>query len=314
MESQIREFLDSLGNRDDFDWVNSPLDEIRKANAQLELQFDVRETAMYQERELEITGPNGSVPLRIYWPRKLQRDERSPIMIFMHGGAWVLCSMDTHENMCRYLCSEGDVIGINVGYRLAPEHKFPAGIVDCDSVLRWTAANANILGGDPARICVAGDSAGGNIAAVLSLMSRDRGEPGIAAQLLIYPSVAMGVLPRFESWEKYCSGEYGLTEAGINVMLGHYLNSPDELLDYRVSPLLAKDHSNQPPTLIITAELDPLRDEAAAYVEKLRQAGGQVDYRCFEGTIHAFMSMAGAMSVGYEGLDYAAGFLRRTLR
>ena len=171
LDQDVREVLDYIGARPVINAANSTLDELRRDKEEIEWQYDLPVLPMYQEHSQDIPGPNGSVPVRKYLPRRLQENERLPVLIFIHGGAWVFCSMDTHENMVRYLCMKGDVIGINVGYHLAPEHKFPAAIEDCYAVLEWTQQNMGLIGGIPGKICVAGDSAGGNIAAVLCLVS-----------------------------------------------------------------------------------------------------------------------------------------------
>ena len=291
--------------------VNSTLDEFRRNKEEFEFKYDLPELSMYLERSLNIPGPAGPVPVRLYWPRKLGRDERIPVLVFMHGGAWVFCSMDTHENMLRYLCSKADTIGVNVGYRLAPEHKFPVALEDCYAVLEWTERHAELIGGRPDKVSVAGDSAGGNLAAVLCLLARDRNGPDIAAQLLFYPSVAAGVLPRYPSWNKYAAGSIQDFEEEIRVFLDCYLNSPEELNDYRVSPVLADRHDRLPPALVITAEYDPFRDEGAVYAGKLEASGVNVEYKCFDGAVHAFMSLAGGMSRGYEALDFTAEYIRK---
>ncbi len=291
--------------------VNSTVDELRRNKEEFEFKYDLPELPMHQERSLNIPGPAGPVPVRLYWPRKLGRDERIPVLIFMHGGAWVFCSMDTHENMLRYLCSKADAIGVNVGYRLAPEHKFPTALEDCYAVLEWTEKHVELIGGRPDKVCIAGDSAGGNLAAVLCLLVRDRNGPDIAAQLLFYPSVAAGVLPRYPSWNKYAAGSIQDFEDELSVLLDYYLNSPEELKDYRVSPVLADHHGNLPPALIITAEYDPFRDDGVVYADKLESSGVNVEYKCFDGAVHAFMSLAGGMSRGYVALDYTAEYLRK---
>ncbi len=286
--------------------------ESARANAEkLEAELDLPETQMYQERALEVDGPNGTIPLRIYWPRKLERDEKLPIVLFIHGGAWVFCSMDTHENMFRYLCNKGDVIGVNVGYRLAPEHKFPQGIEDCYAALEWIETNAEALGADRDKICVGGDSAGGNISAVLALLARDRKGPDLSAQLLFYPSTSLGVLPRHPSYDEQSPEERAVTEKEAEVLAEQYLNDHSEITDFRVSPILADSHSGLPKTLIITGQIDPVRDDGFFYGEKLAESGVEIDYKCYEGAPHAFMSLAGGIPLGYEALNYTASFLQK---
>ena len=311
IDQDIQEALYNAPGRPLANAVNSTVDELRRHMEEFEFKYDLPEIAMYQERSLNITGPAGPVPVRLYWPRKLGRDERIPVLIFMHGGAWVFCSMDTHENMLRYLCCKADVIGVNVGYRLAPEHKLPAALEDCYAVLEWAGKHAELIGGHPDKVSVAGDSAGGNLAAVLCLLARDRNGPDIAAQLLFYPSVAAGVQPRYPSWTGYAAGSIQDFEEEISVLLEYYLNSPGELKDYRVSPVLADRHECLPPALIITAEYDPFRDDGVVYAGKLESSGVNVEYKCFDGAVHAFMSLAGCMSRGYEALDYSAEYIRK---
>jgi acetyl esterase len=290
-----------------------PIEAIRRAAAVPAAKFGLPQAPLYQERALTIRGRGGPIPIRVYWPRKLERDERRPIMVFLHGGMWAFCSMDTHENMCRYLCLHGGAIGISVGYRLAPEHKFPAGLEDCADVLKWAGDNADTLGGDRERIAVAGDSAGGNLAAVLALMSREQTVPPIAAQLLFYPSVAFGVRPRTDSWVKFCTNEYISDERDVEQLVSLYVHSEKEFTDVRISPILATDFAGVPAALIITAEYDPLRDEGERYASLLEADGVPVDHKRFDGAIHDFMNLGGGTALGVQGLDYAAAFLRRTL-
>ncbi len=311
IDQDIRKVLGNVLSQPPVNAVNSTVAELRRNKEELELKYDLPEVSMYQERSLDIPGPAGPVPVRLYWPRKLDRDERIPVVVFMHGGAWVFCSMDTHENMLRYLCGKADVIGVNVGYRLAPEHKFPTALEDCYAVLEWIERHVESIGGRPYRVSIAGDSAGGNLAAVLCLLARDRNGPDIAAQLLFYPSVAAGVLPRYPSWNEYAAGSIQDFEAEISVLLDYYLGSSGELKDYRVSPVLADRHDDLPHALIITAEYDSFRDDGAVYADKLASSGVSVEHKCFDGAVHAFMSLAGGMSRGYEALDYTAEYLRK---
>ena len=288
------------------------IDEFRAYNNEMEFTYDVPKCDMFKEEHLVISGLEGEIPVRIYWPYETAMKEKTPLLVFFHGGGWSLCDLDSHENMCRYLCKHGGVIGINVGYRLAPEHKFPAGVEDCFTALLWVANNASDhLKGDPEKLCVAGDSAGGNLSAVMCHLAKQQGGPMIWKQLLFYPSVAIGDDESYESRELYGNGEYLLSDEGIRYMRSLYINSETDFSDFRVSPILAEDFSGLPQALVITAEFDPLRDEGQRYAERLRQAGVSVEYQCYAGTIHAFMSVAGAIGPGIEALDYAAGFLRK---
>ena len=220
-----------------------------------------------------------------------------------------MCSPKSHANMCRYLCARAGVLGVNIEYRLAPEHKFPTALEDCVAAFEWVVTNIAEYGGDPDKIVVAGDSAGGNLAAVLAQQSARGRLAQIAAQALFYPSVGMGVRERFPSWQTLGGGEYGISQADAEWMTELYLESPEQRHDVRFNPILAESLYGCPPALIITAEFDPLVDEGKAYAARLAAAGTPVEAHCFCGTIHAFMSMAGAMPTGYGALDVAALFI-----
>ena len=311
LEQSTARFLELLAQRETMDIRSVSMDEYRAYNNEIEFTYDVPKCNMFKEEYLSINGPRGHIPVRVYWPYETALEEKRPLLVFFHGGGWSICDLNSHENMCRYLCKHGGVIGINVGYRLAPEHKFPAGVEDCFAALLWVANNAFALKGDPEKICVAGDSAGGNLAAVMCHLAKHEGAPEIRKQLLFYPSVAIGDDESYKSREIYGSGEYLLSDEGIRYMRSLYINSEADILDFRVSPILAEDFSGLPPALVITAEFDPLRDEGYRYAELLGQAGVSVDYQCYAGTVHAFMSLAGAIKPGIEALDYASEFLRK---
>ena len=220
-----------------------------------------------------------------------------------------MCSPQSHANMCRYLCARTGVLGVNVEYRLAPEHKFPTALEDSIEALQWVAANIAQYGGDPEKIVVAGDSAGGNLAAVIAQQSARGVLARIAAQALFYPSVGMGVRERFPSWQTLGGGEYGISEADAEWMTQLYLDSPEQRYDIRFNPILAESLHGGAPALIITAEFDPLLDEGKAYAARLAAAGTPVEAHCFPGMIHAFMSMPKAMPSGYRALNVAARFI-----
>lgn len=282
---------------------------MRLANDARELRFDVRAPAMLREEMTTFTVKDGTaLALEIYEPYPPSARPRG-ILFFIHGGGWVMCSPKTHSNMCRYLCAKAGVLGVNIEYRLAPEHKFPTALEDCVSAFEWVVANIAHYGGDADRIVVAGDSAGGNLAAVLAQQSARGRLAGIAAQALFYPSVGMGVRERFPSWQALGGGEYGVSQADAEWMTELYLQSPEQRYDVRFNPILAESLQGSPPALIITAEFDPLLDEGNAYAARLTAAGARVEAHCFAGVIHAFMSMAEALPTGYRALDVAARFI-----
>ncbi len=252
-----------------------------------------------------ITGPAGDIPVRIYRPPGAA--DGLPILVYYHGGGWVIGDLDTHDHACRELAVGAGCLVVSVDYRLAPEARFPAAVEDSRAALEWVAANAKGLGGDPARIAVGGDSAGGNLAAVMSLLARDRGGPELAFQLLVYPAVDMEF--GRPSIDENADG-YVLTRDHMIWFRGHYLRSDADRSDFRASPLLATDHGGLPAALIITAEFDPLRDEGADYAKALEKAGVPVTLSNHAGQIHVFFQLSPILDGGHKAMDEACAALR----
>ncbi len=236
-----------------------------------------------------VPGPAGSLPVRLYKP---EEGGTPPLVVYFHGGGWVIGSIESHDATCRALAKASGCAVASVGYRLAPESGFPAAPEDCFAATEWLAENGASIGVDSSRLAVAGDSAGGNLAAVVSLMARDRGEPRISCQILIYPAVDF--VGDYASREENGEG-YFLTTADMEWFGGHYLRGESDAGDPLASPLLASDHSNLPPAIVITAGFDPLRDEGEAYAKKLEEAGVEVKHVLYDTMIHGFASMIGAM-------------------
>ncbi|HBD11708.1 MAG TPA: lipase [Porticoccaceae bacterium] len=257
--------------------------------------------------EVQIPGPSGDIRTRIIHPLEGLADNL-PILIYYHGGGWVIGSPETHEGETCFYANEANCVVLVPDYRLAPEDPFPAAPDDCYAVLEWANANAETFGGDASRIAVAGDSAGGNLSAVVSQMAHANNGPDIALQLLIYPATRMGATT--ESYREFNDG-YFLTGKAMDWFFNHYLKRPEDWDALKASPLLAPDLSGLPPAYIMTAGFDPLRDEGKAYAERLQQAGVPVDYVCYEEQIHGFVSMAGALDQGKQFLREAAAVLRR---
>jgi len=231
-----------------------------------------------------IPGPAGEIPVRIYSP---DGTAPLPLLVFFHGGGWVIGSLETHDAICRDLANGAECIVVSVDYRLAPEHKFPAAAEDCYAATRWAAAHAAELGADASRLAVGGDSAGGNLAAVVSQMVRDRGGPPIVFQLLIYPVTNASF--DTASYRDNAEG-YLLTAGDMRWFWGHYLGSPNDGANPYASPLKGK-LNGLPPALVITAEYDPLRDEGEKYAQYLKEAGVATHLSRYDGMIHGFFGM-----------------------
>ena len=240
-------------------------------------------------RELSIPAPHGAIPARLYTPKKLRKtDGLAPCLVFFHGGGWVIGNLESHDVACRKLAQEGELIVISVDYRLAPEHKFPAAIDDAIAATKWVAANANELGIDAARLMVGGDSAGGNLAAVVSLAARDGDGPAIAGQVLIYPATDFAMTHPSHSEPET---SILLTHSVIRWFRENYLNGAVDIHDWRASPARATTLAGLPPAYVLTAGADPLRDEGDEYAERLKQAGVSVTYKHFPGQFHGFFTM-----------------------
>ena len=264
---------------------------------------------MAEVQDFTVPGPAGRLPVRLYKPEG--SGSTPPLVAFFHGGGWVIGSIESHDATCRALASASGCAVASVEYRLAPESAFPAAPEDCYAATRWLAENASELGVDGERLAVAGDSAGGNLAAVVSLMARDRGGPRISYQVLIYPAVDVG--GDYPSWEENAEG-YFLTTRAMRWFYEHYIQDESHAKDPLASPLLAEDHSRLPPAIVITAGYDPLRDEGEAYAEKLEEAGVEVKVSRNAGMIHGFASMIGALDDARASLAEMGGELRAALK
>ncbi len=236
-----------------------------------------------------VPGATGDLPARVYRP---DADGPVPTVVFFHGGGFVIGDLETHDNQCRTVCRAVGAVVLSVGYRLAPEAPFPAAVEDAVAATRWAADHVGELGADAGRLVVAGDSAGGNLAAVVAQVARDAGGPPLAAQLLVYPATdfAGEHASRTENAEGYF-----LTVSDMEWFGGHYAGTHEDLADPRLSPLRAADLSGLPPAVVVTAEFDPLRDEGEAYARALEAAGTPVVLRRYDGMIHGFFDL-GALS------------------
>jgi acetyl esterase len=255
--------------------------------------------------------PVAAIPVRTYRPAGVDAAKPLPTLVYFHGGGWVIGDLDTHDVLCRQLTAEAGMMVVAVDYRLAPEHKFPAAVDDAWEATRWVVANAGRLGVDTRRVAVGGDSAGGNLAAVVALMARDAGAPSLAFQVLLYPVTEVGT--ETGSYRAFAEG-YMLTRDSMQWFFDHYLATKDQARDWRVSPLRATSLAGVPPALIVTAGFDPLRDEGEAYARALRDAGVRVDYVCYGGMIHGFAPMGRLIDAGNRAVWHVAASLREALR
>jgi acetyl esterase len=257
--------------------------------------------------DIDAPGPGGTLRVRHYRPHGSTASETLPALVFFHGGGFVIGDLDTHDGACRALANAARVAVLAVDYRLAPEHPFPAAVDDAIAATRWIAASAQTLRIDPARIAVGGDSAGGNLAAVVAIALRDAGGPQLALQVLVYPATDLAAA--HPSHFTYAEGHL-LTRDSVLWFHGHYLGDHARASDWRASPLRAPDLSGLPPTYIVTAGFDPLVDEGEAYAERLIAAGVRVTYECFTGQIHGFLLMGGVLAAANHAIARAALVMR----
>lgn len=259
--------------------------------------------------DLEIAGPSGPIPVRIYLP---VGEGPSPVLVFLHGGGWVRGSLDAYDGLCRRLTNGADCVVVSVGYRRAPEHPFPAGLEDCYAATEWVVEHARDIEGDPDRVAVGGDSAGGNLSAAVTLAARDRDGPDLAHQLLIYPAVNPPSVRWFDAYDENGEG-YLLEMQGIEWYLDQYVPEGAHVGNAYAFPLRARDLSGLPPATVLTAGFDPLRDEGIAYAERLEESGVDVEHLHYDSQIHAFLSLYEHIDEGRKAIDEVAARLGAAL-
>ncbi len=260
-----------------------------------------------QVMDLVAESPSSSIPVRVYRPAASDSRECLPGVVYFHGGGWVLGDLDTHDEICRALANLAGCAVVSVDYRLAPEHKFPAAVDDAVEATCWVSRMAPTLGIDPARLAVAGDSAGATLAAVVALTLRDMQGPALSMQVLVYPSTDLATATA--SHDEFAEG-YGLTRDNTLWFRNAYLAGEADALDWRASPLRAQSFAGLPSAYIIAAGFDPLRDEAHLYAQRLQEAGVAVTYELFEGMIHGFLSMSGVIAAARHAMYRIAQALR----
>lgn len=261
-------------------------------------------------RDLEARGPAGPIPLRSYRPAGCGADEVLPVLVYYHGGGWVIGDLDTHDVVCRQLSNLSGCAVVAVDYRLAPEHRFPAAFDDALAAARWVRAQAGALKVDASRIAVGGDSAGGNLAAAVALAARDAGDLPLAFQLLVYPAT-----DQRRGWPSHTTNGQGylLTKESMDYYHDHYLPDPALDADWRASPLLAASHAGLPPAFVLTAGYDPLRDEGLQYAQALSAAGTSATLVNFERQIHGFITMGRVIDEANVAVQLCAAQLRHAL-
>jgi acetyl esterase len=307
LDSQVKTLLDQIASLG-----GPPIQELGVTGARALLEGFAAvggpPTHVASVEDRTFAGPSGEVPVRIYRPTDATGPQ--PVVVWFHGGGWVIGSIDGGDLTCRNLAAHAGVVVVSVGYRLAPEHPYPGGLDDCYAALVWVTATAGDLGVDPRRVAVGGDSAGGNLAAVVALLARDRGGPEVRFQLLVYP--VTDALMTYPSVRDNGQG-YMLTDDSMKWFVELYLGERGDPKDPLVSPLYADDLSGLPPALVITAEFDPLRDEGEAYGARLQQAQVAATVSRYDGMIHGFFGMGAIVEAARPATAEAADALRRAL-
>ncbi|MGC1678392.1 MAG: alpha/beta hydrolase [Candidatus Binataceae bacterium] len=306
LDPQMKAFLDAA-NADGPMFLRSETAEQARAKMMAMLEATPTEPPeVYSVEDRAIAGPHGLIPIRVYTPA----EARTPmgILMYFHGGGWVLGNLDTHDIVCRDLANGAGCVVVSVDYRLAPEHKFPAAPNDCYAATKWAASNAAALGADASKIAVGGDSAGGNLATAVALMARDRGGPRLCFQLLFYP--ALSAANDTPSQREFAADGFVLSRADMEWFWNHYLDSPADAKNPLACPNLASSLAGLPPALVLTASHDPLRDEGEAYAAAMRKAGVTVTLTRYDGVTHGFISFAALLDKGKQGLAQASAALR----
>ncbi|MFV1998481.1 MAG: alpha/beta hydrolase [Acidiferrobacterales bacterium] len=301
LEPQSRAFAELMQQSDAPTVDEQPLEKSRAGMAAMAVLLSGSRLGVHETLDRNIPGPGGELPVRIYWPGAVAGGEQFGAVLYLHGGGYFVGNLETHDVICRNLCSNSDVIVLSVDYRRAPEHKFPAAVDDCYAALCWMAENAGEIGIDADRIAVAGDSSGGALTITTCMLSRDKGGPRIRYQAVVYGLLTLESALHLPSRAEFGGGEYFGSIKELDFVNGLYLtNVEEEKKDPLASPLLASDFSGLPPALIITAGYDMVRDDNKVYAEKLLHEGISIEYRCYEETLHPFFLFAGLLDVGKQ--------------
>ncbi|MAL78495.1 MAG: acetyl hydrolase [Sneathiella sp.] len=291
-----------------------PLDQLTPDAAKADYEdratkLTFRDVPIGNSLDLDIPGPHGAIPIRIYQPDGMTAP--LPTLIYYHGGGWVIGSRDTHDSLCRLIANSGPFIVVSVDYRMGPEAPFPAAVDDAITAFNWTHENIADYNGNPEKVAVGGDSAGGNLSAVVALLARDAGGFQPAFQWLIYPATRMEMTS--PSHQKYAEG-YFLTRDLMRYFQRHYLQNPDDYKDWRASPLLADSLAGLAPALIQTAGFDPLQDEAIEYAARMNREGSKATHTHFPGMIHGFVNLGGVIDAAHDCVKEGVTALQKAFR
>ncbi|HET7322995.1 MAG TPA: alpha/beta hydrolase [Halococcus sp.] len=303
LDPQVEVMLDLLNDYD----ISLSGDDVAESRTQLDTMMDLAgddPVSVGEVADVSIPVEDRELSARAYVP---DGEGPFPTVAFFHGGGFVLGSLEGYDNFCRLLANRSACLVVSVDYRLAPEHPWPAGLADAYGATRWLASNAKRFSGDGNRLAVAGDSAGGNLSATVSLLARERGMPDIDQQILLYPATTY--LEPMTSRAENASG-YFLTAEDLVWFVKQYLDNELDAYNPLCFPLSARDLSDLPPAFIMTNGFDPLRDEGIAYADRLREAGVSVEHTNYESMIHGFLNMEGIVDRAYDGIDEIAAFLR----
>lgn len=301
LDPQVEAFLQELEDLNAPPLETLTPEEARLNNIKTKQRLGGVSESVAKVEDHQVPTDEVNIPIRIYKP---EGEAPFPVFVFFHGGGWVTGDLDTHDALCRSICNATPCMVVAVDYRLAPEHKFPAAVEDAIAATQWVFDHITSFGGNPEKVAIGGDSAGGTLATVVAQHLK-----GIIYQVLIYPVIDLSNLDT-ESYLSFADG-YLLTRNGMAWFRDHYLKNEADATHPDASPLLIEDLRKQPPALIITAEFDPLLDEAEAYAKRLKESGVSVDYVCFDGMIHAFMTLAVVIDRARDGIELCAKSLQK---
>lgn len=304
LDPQARKYLDQMATITAVSDLSTLTPEEARENSRARLKIRPPGPNVGNVEDRNIEADDQIIPTRIYTP---SGEGKFPILVWFHGGGWVAGDLDTTDSTARYLCKQANCIVVSVDYQRPPEEKFPRAAEDCYSVTKWLSQNAENINGLSKMIAIGGESAGGNLAAAVSLMCRDRGGPEIVFQLLVYP-----VIDRNFETPSYinCADGFGLSRVMMQWYWNHYLRNDTDANNPYAAPIKATTLENLPPGLIITAEYDPLCDEGEEYAKKLSEASVSVEYTCYKGMIHGFFSNVSMMDQAVVAVDEASNALK----